>query len=159
MQSVVGVFPSPGAACRALEEVQDTVAGERVTVLMPDTPGLEIERRVHSEPGEAPGMGAALGSVIGGAAGLSAAALVLPGVGPVVVAGLLAAGVAGAAGGAAIGNNVEERLSEGLSREELAFYQTELRRGRSVAIAFADDDAQAAALRDAFTAAGAESVY
>jgi hypothetical protein len=103
-------------------------------------------------------MGAAVGGVLGGAVGLSTAALVLPGVGPIVVAGLLAAGVAGAAGGAVVGDKVEDQLSNGLPRDELPIYERALKRGRSVVVAPVDDDAEAERARDAFRAAGAESV-
>jgi hypothetical protein len=75
-----------------------------------------------------------------------------------VVAGLLAAGVAGAAGGAVVGDRVEDRLADGLPRDELPIYQAALRRGRSVAVAAVDSDEEAERAREVFRAAGAESV-
>jgi hypothetical protein len=82
--------------------------------------------------------------------------LVLPGIGPVVVAGMLAAGIAGAAGGGLAGRALEEHLTAGVPREQLIAVQAALRERRTVALAFAESDAEAEAARQAFTAAGAE---
>ena len=159
MQSVVGIFASPGTACGAVDALARAgLPRERIGLLMPGTPPREVERRVPADDGESPGMGAAVGGVIGGAVGLSAAAIVLPGVGPLVLAGLLAAGVAGTAGGAALGNSLEEVLSGGVPHDELRIYEEALRRGRSVVVALIDGDAEAERMRDALRAAGAETV-
>jgi hypothetical protein len=159
MQTVVGILGSRETAYGAVERL--LAAGlprERVSVLMPGTPPRETARRVPTDEGEPPGMGAAVGGVLGGALGLSAAAIVLPGIGPIVVAGLLAAGVAGAAGGAVVGDKVEDRLANGLPRDELPIYQAALGRGRSVVVAAVENDDEAERAREAFRRAGAESV-
>jgi len=159
MQSVVGIFASRDAACRAVDALRARgMPPSRIGLLMPGTPSRDVERRVPIDEGEAPGMGAAVGGVIGGAVGLSAAAIVLPGVGPLVLAGLLAAGIAGTAGGAAVGDTLEEVLSNGVPRDELPIYQAALHARRSVVVGSVDRDADAHALRETFRAAGAESV-
>jgi hypothetical protein len=159
MQTVVAIFGSSGSACEAVAALgRAGIARDRVSVLMPGTPERDVERRVPTDQGEPPGMGAALGGVVGGALGLSTAALVLPGIGPIVVAGLLAAGVAGAAGGAVVGDRVEDRLSNGVPRDEQPIYEAALGRGRSVVVAGVEDDEEAERARAAFRAAGAESV-
>jgi len=159
MQSVVGIFASRDAACRAVDALQaHGVPPARIGLLMPGTPSRDVERRVPIDEGEAPGMGAAVGGVIGGAVGLSAAAIVLPGVGPLVLAGLLAAGIAGTAGGAAVGDTLEEVLSNGVPRDDLPIYQAALRAGRSVVVASVTRDADVQAARDTFRASGAESI-
>lgn len=155
MQSVVSVFASPAEAGHATENLRATaVPPERLVVLTPGTPGIEIERRVPGESGESPGMGAAVGAVVGGSIGLSAAALVLPGVGPVVAAGILVAGLAGAAGGGVAGQALEEHLSRGLAGEDLEAARRALRAGHTVAIVLAENDDEADVARDTLAAAG-----
>ena len=159
MQSVVGIFASRDAACRAVDALRARgIPPARIGLLMPGTSSRDVERRVPIDEGEAPGMGAAVGGVIGGAVGLSAAAIVLPGVGPLVLAGLLAAGLAGTAGGAAVGDTLEDVLSGGVPRDDLPIYQAALHGGRSIVVGSVDRDADAQLVRETFDAAGAESV-
>ena len=110
-------------------------------------------------------MGKAIGVVLGASAGLSGGALVaaaiLPGVGPVTAIGLLGGAILAAAGGgfgAAVGGKVENSMTEGLPEDELFVYEDALRKGRSVLIAFADDDAMALLFRELLQAEGAEAI-
>jgi hypothetical protein len=59
--------------------------------------------------------------------------------------------------GAAAGAALEEELAEGIPHDELYVYEDALRKGRSVAIAFVDDDSSEIA-HNVMAQAGAESV-
>ena len=164
MKTVAGIFSSRDAAATAILRLRDMgVREDAIHALIPGMSEQEI-KRVPTDSGEQTGMGTAIGAVVGGATGASIglplgvalASVVIPGVGPIIAAGALGAAIFGA-GGAAVGHKLEESLTHGLSRDELLIYQEALRQGRLVLIVRTDDD-QAAAVRDALDAAGAESV-
>ena len=170
MDTIVGIFNSFADARRAAAILQSLgISEKRISVLSPQTAESEIEARVPTTESEQPGMGAALGGTVGAAMGLAggleagavAASLLIPGVGPVLVFGLIGAAIFGAGGaavGALTGNALEEGIAEGLPRDELFVYEDALRRGRSVVIAFTDNDQMGLKARQALTRAGAESV-
>jgi hypothetical protein len=87
--------------------------------------------------------------------------MLIPGVGPVIAFGLIGAAIVGAisaAGGAAIGDAVEKKLDQGLPVDEIYVYEDALRKGRSVVVALAENEAQADDARELLTQAGAESI-
>jgi len=168
MSTVAGIFNSRAdaeSAARALEEAG--FGGDRISLLPPGPSQPQPEDVPTPEP-EQPGMGRALGGTVGGALGIAgglqlgaaAASLFLPGVGPVIAAGIAAAvlGAGGAATGAAVGGSLEGSMARGLPHDELFVYEDALRRGRSVLVAVADDDARADTARGIISQAGAESV-
>jgi hypothetical protein len=168
MQPAVGIFLSQNEAERAVAQLRATgIPDDRISLLTPATspPTLDATPTMESEQ---PGMGTALGAVTGGAAGLSAGALgaavasaLIPGIGPIIAVGFAAtvlAGLVGAAGGGALGNALEDALTTGLPRDELFVYEDALRKGRTVVLALAEDDAQAQAIRGVWAQAGAESI-
>jgi hypothetical protein len=67
-------------------------------------------------------------------------------------------GMAGAGLGAAAGERLENSATAGLPEDEIFIYEDALRKGHSVVIALADDESQAAPLRELIKAEGAESV-
>ncbi|MDQ3919375.1 MAG: hypothetical protein M3348_12960, partial [Acidobacteriota bacterium] len=67
-------------------------------------------------------------------------------------------GAGGAATGAAAGGALEDSMADGLPHDELFVYEDALRRGRSVVMVVADDEASEGIARDLFKEAGAESV-
>jgi len=164
MKAVSGVFRSRQDAERAMTEMHSLgVRDDQVTLLTPE----KMETGLQSVPavaGEQPGMGKAIGAVLGGTAGLSGAALVvaaIPGVGPITAIGLLGSAILGAAGaglGAAAGAKLENSMTDGLPEDELFVYEDALRRGRSVVIALAENEASAARLRELLKAEEAEGV-
>jgi hypothetical protein len=164
MKAVSGVFRSRTDAERALSQLQSFgLRDDQVTVLTPEN----TEKGIQSVPAvaaEQPGMGKAIGAVLGGSAGFSGAALVMaaiPGVGPITAIGLLGSALLGAAGagiGAVAGGKVENSMTTGLPEDELFVYEDALRQGRSVVIAMADDEADAAKFRELLNAEGAETV-
>lgn len=164
MLTVTGIFIDRAEAERALEVLaRQGVPRPRITMLAPGA-GREAVSAVPTTEAEAPGVGRVLGGVVGGAAGaaggIGAGALVgltVPGVGPVLAFGLLGAAVLGI-GGAAAGGALDATIREGLPRDEVYVYEDALRRGRTVVIALVQDETEAAAVRDALAAAGAESL-
>jgi hypothetical protein len=164
MKTVSAVFRSRSDAQHAMAEMHSAgVQENQITLLTPE----KIESGLQSVPADAaeqPGMGKAIGAVLGGTAGLSGAALVMaaiPGVGPITAIGLLGSALLGAAGagiGAAAGGKLEDSMTEGLPEDELFVYEDALRRGRSVVVALAEDEAAATRFRELLKAEGAESV-
>jgi hypothetical protein len=169
MKSTVGVFTSVADAERALNELRSIgVAEDRINVLTPERSTKNIED-VPTTEGEQPGMGSAVGGVVGGALGAAsgmslgaaAASLFIPGVGPVIAMGVLGAallGAGGAVGGAAVGDALEGSMAQGIPRDEIFFYEDALRRGRTVIVVGAENDAQYDMTRKVMERAGAESI-
>jgi hypothetical protein len=163
MKAVTGVFASPSDAQRALSQFHDLgLVEDRVTLLAPKDQEHEPDVPISST--EQPGMGKAIGALIGGAAGLSAGPLLVaalvPGVGPITAIGLLGGAVLAAAGasvGAVAGGKAEDAMTDGLPEDEIFVYEDALRKGRSVLIALAKDDAETAVFRELLKAEGAES--
>jgi hypothetical protein len=170
METVAGIFDSRAAAEQAVQGLQSTgVANDRIAFLTPGTSDRESESAVPTTETEQEGMGRAMGGAVGGAMGVAggatlgaaAASLLVPGVGPVIAAGIVGAallGAGGAATGMAAGAALEKELATGLPHGELYLYEDALRKGRSVVIAFAEDDDLAERARNIMAQAGAESI-
>ena len=164
MQAVTGIFSSQTDAERAVKTLRSTgVSTDNITLM---TPG-NLQNNLNSVPMDAteqPGMGKAMGAVLGAAGGLSGGSLLvalIPGVGPVTAVGLLGGAIlaaAGAAVGAATGGAFENSVTEGLPEDEIFVYEDALRKGRSVVISLAADEAEAARLRELLDTEGAEGV-
>lgn len=169
MSTVAGIFNSRADAERAVEALRSAGFGEdRISLLTPGATHEQLED-VPTTDTEQPGMGSALGGAVGGALGVAGglelgaavASLFVPGVGPVFAAGLLGAallGVGGAATGASVGGALEDSMARGLPHDELYVYEDALRRGRSVVLVVADDEARGETARGILSQAGAESL-
>jgi len=164
MENVVRIFKEKSNAHSAMEEMRAAgFAPDRLILLTPDS-SSDTLRRTPSEDAEQPGMGMAIGGVAGGAAGLAAGALIsnflLPGVGPILAVGLGSGifGVGGAVAGGAVGNFLEESLTRGVPKDEIFLYEDALRQGRTVVIAFADDEERIERGRGIMERAGAETL-
>ena len=167
MESVTGVFNTRTDAEHAYEQLKQAgIPTDKLTVL---TPGSQdhIDKEIQTVPTDAteqPGMGTAMGALLGGGVGITGGAVLMaliPGVGPVTALGLLGAAIVGAAGatvGAAAGGKIERSSYEGLPEDEIFLYEDALRKGRSVVIALANDDASASSVRKVLKQAGAESI-
>lgn len=164
MKAVTGVFRSASDAEHALAQFRELgLPEDRLTLLTPSS-ARHIED-VPTTSTEQPGMGKAIGALVGGAAGLSGGPLLIaalvPGVGPITAVGLLGGFVLAAAGatvGAVAGGRSENFMTEGLPEDEIFVYEDALRKGRSVVIAMAKDESEAASFRELFTTEEAESV-
>ena len=169
MSTVAGIFNSSAEAARAAESLRAAGFGDdRVSLLTPGTTQRELDEVPTTET-EQPGMGPAIGGAVGGALGVAgglhlgaaAASLLVPGVGPVLAAGLVGAallGAGGAATGVMAGGALEDSMARELPHDELFVYEDALRRGRSVVLAVADDEARGDTARGVLAQAGAESV-
>jgi hypothetical protein len=162
MRTVVGViqdFSDVKDIVEVLRRIK--IADDRISVLSPGSSEAAI-RRVPTTEAEQPEIAQAIGGVVGGAAGsagaLAVAAVALPGLGPVVVAGAIAAGLLGALAGGAVAGQLDNSLSRGLPADELYIYRDALRKGRSIVVVTAEDDAEAARVREVLDGLGAESV-
>ena len=170
METVAGIFASRVDAERAVQQLQTTgIANDRIAFLAPDTSNKEIEKDVPVSDTEQSGMGKAMGGAVGGALGTAGglglgagvASLLVPGVGPVLAAGLVGAailGIGGTATGMAAGAALERTLADGVPHDELYLYEDALRNGRSVVIAFAENEEAETQARTVLSAAGAQSI-
>lgn len=170
MITVAGIFNSYVDASRAAGNLRKAgIAEDRINLLAPGTELSELEKEVPTTETEQPGMGKAIGGAVGGALGVAgglhmgaaAASLFVPGVGPILAAGIAGAallGLGGAATGAMAGDKIEDSFGEGMPQGELYVYEDALRRGRSVVVAFTEDDTEKDAAREVLSQAGAESL-
>lgn len=163
MKAVTGVFTSQADARRALTQLRTLgLAEDRLTLL---TPGSVDANQTPAVAAEQPGMGKAIGALVGAAAGMSGGPLLIaaliPGVGPITALGLLGGALVAAAGaglGAVGGEKLENAMTEGLPEDELFVYEDALRKGRSVVIAMAKDDAEGSRFQELLSAEGAEAI-
>lgn len=167
MKAVTGVFRSASDAERALAQFRQLgLREDRLTLLTPPASGNGPHTGAVPESStEQPGMGKAIGALVGGAAGLSGGpflvAALIPGVGPITAIGLLGGAVLAAAGatlGAVAGGKSENFMTEGLPEDEIFVYEDALRKGRSVLIAMAENEAEAERFREVLKTEDAESV-
>ena len=168
MKVVTGVFKSQATARHAALNLQSIgLHKDRITLLVPGATREDLQS-VPISAAEPPGIGKALGGVVGAAVGLAGglelgavASAFVPGVGPVIAVGLMGAallGLAGGTAGAIAGDALENGLTEGLPEDELFVYEDALRKGRSVVLAFSDDEATVESARHFIAAEGAESL-
>jgi hypothetical protein len=170
METIAGIFQSRAEAEKAVQQLHSQgIPNDRIALLTPDMDNEEVENAVPTADSEQPGMGKALGGTVGGAMGVAggaslgaaAASLLVPGVGPVIAGGILGAAILGAGGaatGIAAGEALEEELVQGLPHDELYLYEHALRKGRSVVIAFVENEEAKEAARTALINTGAESI-
>jgi hypothetical protein len=165
MKAVTGVFRSRSDAEHALAEMQSVaLPNERITLLTPASTQAELQS-VPTVAGEQPGMSKVIGAVVGASAALSGGppilAAIIPGVGAVAAIGLLGGAILAAAGasvGAVAAGKLEGAMTEGLPEDELFVYEDALRKGRSVVIALAKDEAEAERFRELLETEGAEAI-
>jgi hypothetical protein len=170
METVTGVFRSRSEAEEAVRQIHAAgIPNDRIALLTPGMSDERVETAVPTADSEQPGMGQAMGGTVGGAMGVAggatlgaaAASLLVPGVGPVIAGGLLGAAILGAGGtvaGMATGEALEKDLVAGLPHDELFLYEDALRQGRSVVIAFVENEGAIYAAQGALVGAGAESI-
>lgn len=169
METIAGIFDSRREAERAVEGLHAAgMPNDRIAFLTPGKGDSQAESVPHTDT-EAPGMGPAMGGAVGGALGAAggatlgaaAASLLIPGVGPVIAGGIIGAAILGAGGaatGAAAGAALEKELAVGISHDELFVYEDALRNGRSVVIAFVEDEDQKERVYNVLAQANAESI-
>jgi hypothetical protein len=165
MKAVTGVFSSRSGAERAMAQLRSIGIPEKQITLLT---AKNVETHLQSPPTDAaeqPGIGKAIGAVVGASAGFTGGALaiaaIIPGVGPITAIGLLGGAILATLGGsigAVAGAKLESSVTEGLPEDELFVYEDALRKGRSVVVALAEDEAAGLRFRELLTVEGAESV-
>ena len=165
MKAVTGVFGSRSGAERAVAQLHSIgIPEKQITLLTPKS----VETHLPLAPTDAteqPGMGKAIGAVVGASAGFTGGALaiaaIIPGVGPITAIGLLGGAILATLGGsvgAVAGEKLEGSMTEGLPEDELFVYEDALRKGRSVVISLAEDEAAVLRFRELLSVEGAQSV-
>ena len=170
MITVAGIFDSRAGAEHAAARLRSVgIAEEHLALLTPGTPDREVEERVLAvETGEphagekvggavGRGLGIAGGIMIGGVVG----SFIVPGAGAILAAGALGAallGTGGAAVGRATGHALDEAVVRARLHDELHIFEEALRASRTVVVALAGDEEEAAAARAELSGAGALSL-
>src|SRR5436190_3926253 len=169
MEILTGVFESHDQAIDAVQKLRSLgLTDKQIGLVTPEGKWPEGGVRVPVTDTEDSGMGQAMGAAVGGAMGaaggatlgLAAASLLVPGVGPVVALGVVGAvlmGASGAAVGAVVGDTFEETLGEGIPHEDIYLYEDALRQGKSVVVAYPDDDTPTDSVQQVMTSSGALS--
>jgi hypothetical protein len=165
VKTISGVFGNRTEAERGVAELRSLGTGPETINLLTGEATAEELASVPVTDSEQPGIIKTLGAVVGGTTGFAsgyglAALLLLPG-GPIFAFGLLGGALLGALGGVAggvVGKSMDNALSDGLPHDELFLYEDALRRGRSIVIVVAADDANGEAIRGALEKAGAETI-
>ena len=166
MKTIVGVFGSTSAADRAAATlVNEGIPPSRIRQLTPESPENQIHSTIPTSETEQAGMGRAVGGVVGGVVGAvvvltiiavsSRTMVTLTGTNYLVTA---IGAIVGAIAGAFAGGALEDKLSRGLPKDEIYFYEEALRRGRSVVFVFASSNAQEDRVRELLGSAGADSL-
>jgi hypothetical protein len=170
METIAGIFPSRAEAEEAIRQIHLLgLSNDRIALLTPGMTDERVESVVPVSDTEQPGMGTAMGGAVGGAMGVAGgatlgaatASLLVPGVGPVIALGVLGAAILGAGGtvtGMAAGKALEKELAAGLPHDELFVYEDALRKGRTVVIAFVEEEGATYAVQSALAGAGAETI-
>ncbi len=146
--TLVGIFDTPAAARRAVEELHRAGFGNnQLTMVHHHRPAGDVEvtdldaakaAQVSGESKEAGGaaLGAATGAAIGGA--IAVGVLTIPGLGPVLLAGslitsaVIASLATGVVGGAIGGGIVGALVGLELPEHEARLYEKELKEGRAL---------------------------
>jgi len=141
--SVVGVYRTRGQAEAAIDQLWHAgFTKEQVGIMIPGEG--EHQATTATEKTEENGAtGAVTGAVTGTAVGTIAGALamiLIPGLGPILTGGALMGVIAGAATGAAVGSFAGPFLGMGFTEEDVHRYQTDLRSGRTIVVAHADNE-------------------
>ena len=165
MRIAVGVFSSTAAADRAVKNLANAGLPQgSIRRLTPRSSEREIHATIPTAETEQSGMGKVVGALVGGVVGLTAAlfiAAALNGMGALGQATWIIAALCGTLGaviGGFAGGMLEDRLSTGLPKDEIYFYEEALRRGRSVVFAFASGARQEEIAKRALERAGASSL-
>lgn len=163
MKIITAIFDSSLKAHRARSQLR--VSGfkkKQITLLTPVSSQVEVAATPTSD-GEQPGMGRTIGVVVGAAAGLWGGSLLailaaLPLYSGKYLFLLLTGALLGAIVGALAGSALENALTKGLPRDELFFYQDELRDGRSVLVVSANRQRQLRIGRAVLEGSGASAL-
>lgn len=166
MKTVVGIFGSPSAAQLAIASlVKAGLPPSKVRQLNPGSSEREVHSAIPTSETEQSGMGRAIGGLVGATFAVTAGLLLLgvirDGTGQLtsgVLFALAAFALGGGIAGAVAGGALENRMSVGLPKDEIYFYEEALRRGRSAVFALAANYEQEEIAKRVFGQAGAESL-
>ncbi len=166
MKTVVGIFSARPATERAAADLVNAgLPPGSIRKLTPGSSEREIHSGIPTAETEQAGMGKAVGGVVGFVVGVTAAlgapAVLQGAIGPWQQTSLIIAALCGVAGvviGVLAGGALEARLSTGLPKDEIYFYEEALRRGRSVVFVFASNSRQEEIARRLLDRAGADSL-
>jgi len=132
-----------------------------ISILEPDRSGVRDlgvtnSTKVPEGAVAGTGAGAILGGTLGWLAGIGT--LAIPGLGPFIAAGPILAALSGAAVGGAVGGLSGALVGLGIPEFEAQQYEGKLREGNILLAIHADDDDQAARVRQVLTEENAEDI-
>jgi hypothetical protein len=146
--TIVGVFPTPQQAQRAVMELKSSGFSESdIGVVSRNSEGKVVGKDAEDAGANAAtgaAAGAATGAGLGALWGLGILAGVLPGIGPAIAGGTLGVLLSSAAAGAAAAGITGALVGLGVSEDEAAYYENEYKAGRTLVTVRAGAKAAAA---------------
>jgi Heat induced stress protein YflT len=132
----VGLFSDPERARDAIDALKAAgFKGDDISLLMHDrSQAHQMADETGTKAGEAAATGAVTGGILGGLGGwlVGVGALAIPAVGPFIAAGAFATALGGAVLGAGVGAIAGALVGMGIPEEEAAYYEQEVRGGRTL---------------------------
>jgi Heat induced stress protein YflT len=131
---VVGVYENEHEAIKAIEELKKQgYSSDEISVLSKEKDVLaDLEEVTGSKAMKGMEAGVVTGGVLGGGFGLIAGIVgfAIPGFGPVLAAGPIAMALAGSAAGVGIGGLAGTLVGLGISDEDAARYESDIKEGK-----------------------------
>src|SRR4029077_9953033 len=131
-KSIVGIANSRNQVETTVDDLQNAVSSNDISVLMPDSGGTpELGDVTATKEPDGATTGAVRGGAIGGTVGLLAGigALAIPGLGPFIAAGPIIAALSGGAIGAGVGGLTGALVGLGIPEYEAKRYEGKVKEG------------------------------
>jgi hypothetical protein len=130
--TVVGVFETPAAAQRAVNELRQAgFTDSQIGVISHNKDGNAVNDG-NTKAAEGAATGLAAGAGVGALWGLGILSGLIPGIGPAIAGGTLGVLLSSAAAGAAAAGIGGALIGMGISDDDAAYYDNEFRSGRTI---------------------------
>jgi hypothetical protein len=132
--TVVGVFESPAAAQRAINELRQAgFTDSQIGVVSHNKDGsANVVNDGNTQAAEGAATGLAAGAGVGALWGLAILSGLLPGIGPAIAGGTMGVLLSSAAAGAAAAGIGGALIGLGVPDDDAKYYDTEFRSGRTI---------------------------
>jgi hypothetical protein len=131
--TIVGVFESPAAAQRAVNELRQAgFTDSQIGVVSHDKGGVKGGTDVDNKAAEGAATGLAAGAGVGALWGLAILSGLLPGIGPAIAGGTMGILLSSAAAGAAAAGIGGALIGMGISDDDAKYYDSEFKAGRTI---------------------------
>ena len=131
--TIVGVFESPAAAQRAVNELRRAgIPDSQIGVVSHSKDGADVVNDGNTKATEGAATGLAAGAGVGALWGLAILSGLLPGIGPAIAGGTMGVLLSSAAAGAAAAGVGGALIGMGIPDDDAKYYENEFRSGRTI---------------------------